>query len=45
MKTLENSMGILASQLNRLKQVPEFNELNATINKFPGMMKEVVDFI
>ena len=45
MKNLENSMGIIAGQLNRLKQVPKSNELGATINEFPGMMEEVVDFI
>ena len=38
-------MGILAGQLNRLKQVPKSGELGATINEFPGMMEEVVDFI
>ena len=38
-------MGILAGQLNRLKQVPKSNELDATINGFFGMMEEVVDFI
>ena len=45
MKNLENSMGILAGQLNRLKQVPKSGELGATINEFPRMMEEVVDFI
>jgi len=44
MKNLENSMGILAGQLNRLKQVPKSGELGATIIKFPRMMEEVVDF-
>ena len=38
-------MDILAGQLNRLEQVPKSNELDATINEFPGMMEEVVDFI
>ena len=38
-------MGILAGQLNRLKQVPKSNELGVTINEFLGMMEEVVDFI
>ena len=38
-------MGILAGQLNRLEQVPKSNELGTTINEFPGMMEEVVDFI
>ena len=45
MKNLENSMGIIAGQLNRLKQVPKSNELGATIIEFPGMVEEVVDFI
>ena len=45
MKNLANSMGILAGQLNRLKQVPKSNELGVTINGFLGMMEEVVDFI
>jgi len=45
MKNLAKSMGILAGQLNRLKHVPKSNELGATINEFPGMMEEVVDFI
>jgi len=45
MKTLANSMGILAGQLNRLEQVPKSNELDATIIEFPGMVEEVVDFI
>ena len=45
MKNLANSMGILAGQLNRLKQVPKSNELSATIIEFPRMMEEVVDFI
>ena len=38
-------MGILAGQLNRIKQVPKSNKLDATIIEFPGMMEEVVDFI
>ena len=45
MKNLANSMGILAGQLNRLKQVPKSNELGVTINGFLGMIEEVVDFI
>jgi len=38
MKNLANSMEILAGQLNRLEQVPKSDELDATINEFPGMM-------
>jgi len=45
MKNLANSMGILAGQLNRLKQVPKSNKLGATIIEFSRMMEEVVDFI
>jgi len=36
---------MLASQLDRLKKVPTSEELLHTINEFPGMMEEVVDFI
>jgi len=45
MKNLANSMGILAGQLNRLKQVPKSNKLGTTIIEFSRMMEEVVDFI
>ena len=45
MKNLANSIGILAGQLNRLKQVPKSNKLGTIIIKFPGMMEEVVNFI
>jgi len=45
MKNLAKSMSTLAGQLNRLKQVPKSDELGTTISEFPGMMKEVVDFI
>ena len=45
MKSLAWSMSTLAGQLNRLKQVPKFNELGTTICKFPRIMEEVVDFI
>jgi len=38
-------MSTLAGQLNKLKQVPKSNELDATISKFSGMMEEVVNFI
>ena len=31
-------MGILASQLNRFKQVSKFNELGTTTNKFSGII-------
>ena len=45
MKNLVDRMSTLAGQLRRLNQVPKSDELGATINKFPGMMEEVVDFI
>ena len=45
MKTLVDRMSTLAGQLRRLNQVPKSDELGATINEFPGMMREVVDFI
>ena len=45
MKNLAEGIRILASQLERLKEVPKSTELRVTISEFPGMMKEVVDFI
>jgi len=45
MKTLANSMSILAGQLRRLEQAPKSDQLGATISEFPKMMGEVVDFI
>ena len=45
MKNLAESIIVLAGQLNRLKDVPKSSELRVTIGVFPGMMKEVVDFI
>ena len=45
MQDLAEGMRILAGQLDRLKEVPKSEELCNTINNFPGMMKEVVDFI
>jgi len=45
MKNLAEGIRILASQLERLKEVPKSTELCITISEFPGMMKEVVDFI
>jgi len=45
MKNLVESIRILASQLDRLKEVPKSNELHLTISEFPRTMKEVVDFI
>ena len=45
MKSLAESIKILAGQLDRLKKVPSSDELRQTINEFPGMMIEVMDFI
>jgi len=45
MKNLAEGIRILASQLERLKEVPKSTELRVTISRFPGMMKEVVDFV
>jgi len=45
MKNLAESIRNLPSQLDRLKQVPKSKELCSTINEFPGIMKEVVEFI
>jgi len=45
MKSLAESIKILAGQLDRLKKVPSSDELRQTINEFPGMMGEVMDFI
>ena len=45
MKKMAESIGILASQMNRLKKIPKSKELRLTIREFPRMMEEVVDFI
>jgi len=45
MKNLAESIIVLAGQLDRLKEVRKSEELDSTINDFPGTMKEVVDFI
>jgi len=45
MKSLAESIQILASQLERLKKVPSSGELRQTINEFPRMMREAMDFI
>ena len=45
MKSLAENIRILAGQLDRLKKVPSSDELRQTINEFPGMMGEVMDFI
>ena len=45
MKNLAESIRTLPSQLDRLKDIPKSSELYVAIVEFPGMMKEVVDFI
>ena len=45
MKNLAESIGTLCSQLNKLKDTPKSKGLCDTIGEFPGMMKEVVEFI
>jgi len=45
MKSLTESIKILASQLDRLKKVPSSDELRQTLNEFPEMVGEVMDFI
>jgi len=45
MKSLTESIKILASQLDKLEKVPSSDELRQTLNEFPGMVGEVMDFI
>jgi len=45
MKSLAESIQIMAGQLDRLKKMPNSIELWHTINKFLGIMREVMDFI
>jgi len=45
MQDLAEGMSTLASQLDRLKDIPKSHELRRTISEFPKMMEEVVDFI
>jgi len=45
MKNLVESMIVLAGQLTRLKEVPQSDALHGTINEFPSMMEEVINFI
>jgi len=45
MKSLAESITFLASQLSRVKKVPNSEDLYHTINEFPGMMEEIMDFI
>jgi len=44
-KSLAESIQILAGQLDRLKKVPSSDELRQTINELPEMMREVIDFM
>jgi len=45
MKSLANSIQVLAGQLKRLDKVPTSRELGSIMTEFPDIMKEVVDFI
>ena len=45
MKTLANSIQVLAGQLNRLNEVPASDQLRSTMSEFPEILQEVVDFI
>jgi len=45
MKNMAESITNLASQMDRLKEVPKSKELCLTISGLPRMMEEVVDFI
>ena len=38
-------MTILVNQLDRVKKAPKSEELRHTINEFPVIMEEVMDFI
>jgi len=45
MQDLAEGMCILATKLDRLKEVPKSDELHLTIGEFPGMMEEVASFV
>jgi len=45
MKSLIESIRILAGQLDRLKKVPSSDELRQTLDEFPGMVGEVMHFL
>jgi len=45
MQSFAESMTHLADQLDKLKDVPNSEEMYRTISQFPVMMEEVVDFI
>jgi len=45
MKSLAESIILLAGQLDKVKKVPNSKELCHIINDFLGMMGEVMDFI
>ena len=42
---MAESIGILASQMGRLKEISKSEELSLIICGFPRMVEEVVDFI
>jgi len=45
MKSLAESIAVLASQLARVEKIPNSEELCHIIGELPGMMEEVMDFI
>jgi len=45
MKSLANSIQMLADQLDRLKEVRISDQLCHTMREFPKIMEEVVNFI
>jgi len=45
MKSLVNSIQVLADQLDRLKEVRISDRLGRTMREFPEIMEEVVNFI
>jgi len=45
MKSLANSIQVLAGQLKELDEVPTSDQLRSIIREFPEILQEVVDFI
>jgi len=45
MKSLAESIQILADQLSRLQKSPSSEKLHQTMNEFSSMMSEVIGFI
>jgi len=44
-KSFAESIAMLVSQLDRVKKIPNSEELCHIISELPGMMGEVMDFI